>query len=96
MSGSEELNMVNVCQSKEVSPTPCCCMPLDKSNTHAWVCTVLLTAVVLILLLQYYYVIGHIIFEICTHTQDDCSPSACMCPVFRLLCVCVRIRIYVR
>ena len=47
VSGSEELNMVIVCQSEEVSPTPVphCCMPLDKSNTHAWAYTVLLIAV---------------------------------------------------
>ena len=41
-----ELNMVIVCRREEVSPTPRCCMPLDKSNTHAWIYTILLTAVV--------------------------------------------------
>ena len=41
VSGSEELNMVIVCWREEVSPTP----GLDKSNTHAWIYTVLLTAV---------------------------------------------------
>ena len=40
VSGPEELNMVIVCQREEVSPTLCCCMPLDKSNTRAWVYTV--------------------------------------------------------
>ena len=45
VSGSEELNMVIACWREEVSPTLRCCMPLDKSNKHAWVCTVLLTAV---------------------------------------------------
>ena len=33
VSGPEELNMVIVCQREEVSPTLCCCMSLDKSNT---------------------------------------------------------------